>query len=62
MAKKKFKVNIMSPSSIDQLIKELRSYQNSLEDKTKLFCERLAEIGVETAKATVYGLDSVFTG
>lgn len=62
MAKKKFKVNIMSPSSIDQLIKELRSYQNSLEDKTKLFCERLAEIGVETAKATVYGLDAVFTG
>ena len=62
MAKKKFKVNIMSPSSIDQLIKELRAYQTSLEDKTKLFCERLAEIGVETAKATVYGLDAVFTG
>ena len=62
MAKKKFKVNIMSPSSIDQLIKELRAYQTSLEDKTKLFCERLAKIGVETAKATVYGLDAVFTG
>ena len=62
MAKKRFKVNIMSPSSIDQLIKELRAYQTSLEDKTKLFCERLAEIGVETAKATVYGLDAVFTG
>lgn len=62
MAKKRFKVDIMSQSSIEQLIKELRSYQNSLEQKTRLFCERLAEIGVETAKATVYGLDAVFTG
>lgn len=62
MAKKRFKVNVLSPSSIEKLITELRTYKNSLEQKTKLFCERLAEIGVETAKATVYSLDAVFTG
>ncbi len=62
MAKKQFKVDIMSPSSIEQLIKEIRAYKNSLEQKTMLFCQRLSEIGVETAKATVYSLDAVFTG
>lgn len=62
MAKKKFEVNIMSLSSIEQIINELRAYQNSLEKKIKLLCWRLADIGLETARATVYSLDAVFTG
>ena len=61
MAKKKFQVNIMSPSSIEQIIKELNAYKESISVKTRLFCERLTELGVEVARTYVYSVDAVFT-
>ena len=61
MAKKRFQVNIMSPSSIDSIIKELNAYKNSIPMKTSIFCERLAEFGVESAKTYVYSVDAIFT-
>ena len=62
MAKKKFKVNILSQSSVEQLKKDLLAYQNSLTDKTRLFAQILAEKGVQIAKARIGTLDAVFTG
>ena len=62
MAKKKFKVNILSQSSVDQLIKDLRAYQNELPSKVNLLVQRLADKGVKVAKARIAALDAVFTG
>lgn len=62
MAKKKYKVDILSPSSIERLKNNLIDYQGEVQAKTWLLCQRLAEIGVEVAKANVVSLDAVFTG
>lgn len=62
MSKKKFRVDILSPSSIEQLKKDLMDYQNDLQKKVSLLCKRLADEGVETAQAMVVSLDAVFTG
>lgn len=62
MAKRKFKVNILSADSIEQLKKDLIAYQNDLETKIKLLCKRLADEGAEIAQANVVSLDAVFTG
>lgn len=61
MAKKRLQVNIMSPSSIDQAIKYLTEYKDSIPVKTRIFCEKLTELGVEVAKTYVYSVDAVFT-
>lgn len=44
MAKKKFKVNILSMSSIEQLKKDLTEYQNDLSRKCELIVKRLSDI------------------
>lgn len=62
MAKKRYKVDILSASSVEQLKKDMTDYQNKLSDKLHLLCQRLAEIGVETAQANIVSLDAVFTG
>ena len=53
MAKKRFKVDILSQSSIEQLKKDLQAYQNDLQRKTRLFVKRLAEKGVIVANAKI---------
>ena len=40
----------LSQSSIQNAIKELRQYQNDLNRKCEIFCQRLAELGIQTAK------------
>jgi hypothetical protein len=62
MAKKRFKVNILSQSSIQQLQRELQKYSDGLEYKAKLLAETLAKRGVEVARVRVAELDAVFTG
>lgn len=62
MAKKKYKVNILSKSSVDKLKQDLLKYKNDLDGKLVIFCEKLAEIGVQTAQGNVVSLDAVFTG
>ena len=40
----------LSQSSIQNAIKELRQYQHDLNRKCEIFCQRLAELGIQTAK------------
>ena len=62
MAKRVFKSDL-SVKSIEELKKQLIDYRdNVLQAKTKELARRLAEKGVEIAKANVAKLDAVFTG
>jgi Na+-transporting methylmalonyl-CoA/oxaloacetate decarboxylase gamma subunit len=56
MAKKVLKANIFSMSSIQELQKQLREYQDSLNKKCEIFTEELAKRGVEIAKASAISL------
>ena len=51
-----------SPSSIDNAIKEMRSYQSDITYKCKLLAERLANIGVEIARVNVADFDAIYSG
>lgn len=62
MARKTFKVDILSKSSVDKLKKDLEAYRMDLHQKLLIFTQRLAELGVDVAKASVVDLDAVFTG
>lgn len=62
MAKKRYKVDILSQASIQQLKNDLKEYENSLTYKTQILAERLAELGVQIARVKVAELDAVFTG
>lgn len=62
MAKRVFKADCLSVSSIRQLQKDLEKYRDSLEYKASLLAEKLAERGVEIARVQVSSLDAVFTG
>lgn len=53
MARKRYKVNILSKSSVEKLKQDLLKYKQDLDNKVVIFCEKLAEIGVETAQAKV---------
>lgn len=59
---KTFTVDILSPSSIEKLKKDLQQYQKDLKTKTENFASRLAERGVEIAKMKIVELDAVFSG
>ncbi len=61
MAKKVISMTL-SQKSVQNVIKELRSYQYSLEYKCRLLAEKIAEKGVEIARVQVADLDAVFTG
>lgn len=50
MAKKIFKADALSPSSIQKLQAELEEYKNSLTKKCETFVKRLAESGINVAK------------
>lgn len=62
MAKKTFKCDILSQSSIKQLQKDLEKYRESLEYKAAKLAETLAERGVEIARVQIADLDAIFTG
>lgn len=42
-----------SPSSIDNAIKEIRDYQNSLERKCEILVDRISDIGLQCVKAVL---------
>lgn len=46
-------VSLTTKGSIDKAIRELERYKDNLVDKEKLFCRRLAEIGVNAAMMTL---------
>lgn len=51
--KKKINVSLTRKGDIERAIKELEKYKEDLVDKEKLFCRRLAEIGVNAAMMTL---------
>lgn len=55
-------VNLFSQASIQNAVNALKSYANSLTYKCQLLAEKLAENGVEIARAELAGLDAVFKG
>lgn len=62
MARKKtISMNCLSQSSIQNTIKQLRDYQNSLTYKCQMVAQKLAEKGVEIARVQIADLDAVFT-
>lgn len=60
MAKHKITLNPLSQSSIQNAIKALQSYQDSLTYKCQLLAEKLAEKGVEIARVQIADLDAIF--
>ena len=62
MARKKtISMNCLSQSSIQNAIKQLRAYQDSLTYKCQMVAQKLAENGVEIARVQIADLDAVFT-
>lgn len=61
MAKKVYKV-ALSKKVIDSLIKNVKNYRDSLNDKTYLLAQRLAEKGVDIAQVYVGNYNAIFTG
>ena len=62
MARKKtISMNCLSHSSIQNAIKQLRDYKNSLIYKCQMVAQKLAEKGVEIARVQIADLDAVFT-
>lgn len=49
-------------NSINQLIKDLTAYKNSLSAKCDLFVQKLAEIGVNEAKAQIVDFNAIDSG
>lgn len=56
---KAVKINI---TGIDEAIKDLDIYKDSLKLRTELFMQKLAEYGAECARAEIVTMDAVFTG
>jgi hypothetical protein len=59
---KTIELNLFSDKSIQNAIKAIRDYENSLTYKCRLLAENLAEKGVEVARIEVTSLDAIFTG
>ena len=60
MGKKVITISL-SEKSVQNAIRELRAYQNSLTYKCQLLAEKLAEKGVEIARVQIADLDAIFT-
>lgn len=58
---KKIELNLFDDKSIQNAIKALRDYENSLTYKCRLIAEKLAEKGVEVARVQIANLDAIFT-
>jgi len=52
----KISINVLDSRSIDQAIRQLEGYANSLDDKAKELCERLAEMGAMYAEWNFSGV------
>ena len=52
MARKTIKVDIFNPKSIQECIKQIEAYRDDLPRKCQEICRRLAEEGVQVAKAS----------
>ena len=50
---RKYKANILSQSSIKDLIKDLKEYRNSLDSKMKEFMDKLVDIAVKEIEANI---------
>lgn len=59
MARKTFRVDVLSVSSIENLKKELTAYKNQLPDKLQRFTSRLADVGISVGKANIGVLDDL---
>lgn len=59
MARKTFRVDVLSVSSIEKLKKELTDYKNQLPNKIKIFVDRLAELGISVGKTNIGVLDDL---
>lgn len=46
MARKTINIDLFNNRSLDEAIRQIRQYQNSLNDKCALFVRRLAEVGI----------------
>lgn len=55
------KLDCLSKSSVKRAIRQLKAYKNGLTYKCNLLSQRLAEKGVEIAKAEIVDLDAIFT-
>lgn len=62
MAKKTFKADALSPSSIKQLKSQIQKYKDGLPYKCRRLAEELSERGVEIARVQIADLDAIFTG
>lgn len=51
--KKKIKINCLDPKSIDDAIKELEKYQESLDEKAESLVRLLTNLGIEKARELV---------
>ena len=53
MARKTIKVDIFNPKSIQECIKQIESYRDDLPRKCQEICQRLCEIGQQTALVAI---------
>lgn len=60
--KHKFKANLLKKNGIDNLIKEIRQYQNSLQSKVNEIARRLSLLGVSYAISNILDYKALFTG
>lgn len=58
MAKKVFKLNPLSQESIAECIDWINDYKDSLQYKTQVLVERLADLGITTAQAHLSGANT----
>lgn len=58
--KKKYRASISDSGSIDRLIKELETYKQSLNDRTRLLIEALAAEGIKILNAELSGISPYY--
>lgn len=52
----------LDPQSIAKAIKELEQYKKDIENKTRLFVQRLTDYGAEIARVKIVGLGAYYSG
>lgn len=62
MSKKSLTIDLLSRSSIERAVKEIREYRDSLQHKVDIFAKTLADRGVDFAQIHIADLDAIFTG
>lgn len=58
---KTININLFDTKSIQAAVKAIKDYENSLEYKSRLLAETLAEKGIEIARVQIADLDAIFT-